>query len=170
MTRNYREAHDMFAVNGIRFNHESPRRDETFVPRKITRSVARIKAGLEDTLFLGESALPLTRSMHRSTSTPRSGSCSATSGRTRSLRRARPTPCATSCSSPFEPARLDWEKHANFDDRFLRPTEADARIGDPSKAAGVLGCKPLVLPPLLACMMVHAPDVAALNRTQRATC
>jgi GDPmannose 4,6-dehydratase len=53
MTRNYREAYGMFAVNGILFNHESPRRGETFVTRKITRSVARIKAGLEDTLFMG---------------------------------------------------------------------------------------------------------------------
>jgi GDPmannose 4,6-dehydratase len=162
MTRNYREAYGMFAVNGILFNHESPRRGETFVTRKITRSVARIKAGVEDTLFLGN--IDAARDWGYAPE--------YVEAMWRMLQQDEPTDFVVATGTSFtvrdflqfafEHAGLDWEQHVKFDDRYLRPTEVDSLIGDPSKAARLLGWKSEVLTPELACIMVDS-DVAALN-------
>jgi GDPmannose 4,6-dehydratase len=156
MTRNYREAYGMFAVNGILFNHESPRRGETFVTRKITRSVARIKAGLEDTLFMGNIdaardwgyAPEYVEAMWLMLQHDEPSDFVVATGTSYTVR--------DFLRFAFEHADLDWEKHVKFDDRYRRPTEVDSLIGDPSKAARVLGWKPQVLPPELARIMVDS--------------
>jgi GDPmannose 4,6-dehydratase len=162
MTRNYREAYGMFAVNGILFNHESPRRGETFVTRKITRSVARIKAGLEDTLYMGN--LEASRDWGYAPE--------YVDAMWRMLQQDEPTDYVVATGTSysvrdflqfaFEHADLEWQKHVKLDDRYLRPTEVDSLIGDPSKAARDLGWKARVLPPELARIMVDA-DSAALT-------
>jgi GDPmannose 4,6-dehydratase len=154
MTRNYREAYGMFAVNGILFNHESPRRGETFVTRKITRGVARIKAGLEDTLFMGN--IDAARDWGYAPE--------YVDAMWRMLQQDEPTDYVVATGTSytvrdflrfaFEHAGLDWEKHVKFDDRYLRPTEVDSLIGDPSKAGRLLGWKAQVLAPELARIMV----------------
>jgi GDPmannose 4,6-dehydratase len=162
MTRNYREAYGIFAVNGILFNHESPRRGETFVTRKITRSVARIQAGLEDTLFLGNIdsardwgyAPEYVEAMWRMLQQDDPKDYVVATGTSYTVR--------DFLQFAFEHAGLDWEEHVKFDDRYLRPTEVDSLIGDPSKAARLLGWKPAVLPQALARIMVDA-DVASLS-------
>ena len=125
----------MFAVNGILFNHESPRRGETFVTRKITRAVARITAGLQESLYLGQ---PRRRArLGLRTGVRRRHVAHAAGRRARRLRggdRDAATRCATSCSTRFAAADLEWEKYVKFDERYLRPTEVDALIGDASKA------------------------------------
>jgi GDPmannose 4,6-dehydratase len=165
MTRNYREAYGMFAVNGILFNHESPRRGETFVTRKITRSVARIKAGLEDTLFMGNIdaardwgyAPEYVEAMWRMLQHDEPSDYVVATGTSYTVR--------DFLRFAFEHAGLDWEKHVEFDDRYLRPTEVDSLVGDPSKAARLLGWKPQVLPPELAQIMVDADDVTLRSAT-----
>ncbi|TYQ10700.1 UNVERIFIED_ORG: GDPmannose 4,6-dehydratase [Gordonia westfalica J30] len=166
VTRNYREAYDMFAVNGILFNHESPRRGETFVTRKITRAAARIKAGLEQHIYMGN--LDAVRDWGYAPE--------YVEGMWRMLQADEPDDyvLATSekCSvkeflvTAFEHAGLDWQQHVRFDDRYLRPTEVDALIGDASKAERVLGWKPRVLAPELARIMVDA-DIEALDHEGR---
>ena len=161
MARNYREAYGMFAVNGILFNHESPRRGETFVTRKITRGVARIKAGQQDTLFLGNIdaardwgyAPEYVEAMWRMLQQDEATDYVVATGSSYTVR--------DFLRFAFEHAGLDWEKHVKYDDRYLRPTEVDSLIGDPSKAARLLGWKPQVLPPELARIMLDA-DIAAL--------
>jgi GDPmannose 4,6-dehydratase len=161
MTRNYREAYGMFAVNGILFNHESPPRGETFVTRKITRSVARIKAGLEDTLFMGNIdaardwgyAPEYVEAMWRMLQHDEPSDYVVATGTSYTVR--------DFLQFAFDHAGLDWEKHVKFDDRYLRPTEVDSLIGDPAKAATLLGWKPQVLAPELARIMVDA-DIHAL--------
>jgi len=162
MTRNYREAYGMFAVNGILFNHESPRRGETFVTRKITRSAARIKAGLESTLFMGN--LDAARDWGYAPE--------YVDAMWRMLQQDQPTDYVVATGTSytvrdflqfaFEHAGLDWEKHVKFDDRYLRPSEVDSLIGDPAKATRLLGWKPEVLPPELAKIMVDA-DLSLLG-------
>jgi GDPmannose 4,6-dehydratase len=162
MTRNYREAYGMCAVNGILFNHESPRRGETFVTRKITRSVARIKAGLEDTLFMGNIeagrdwgyAPEYVDAMWRMLQQNEPDDFVVATGKSFTVR--------DFLKFAFEHSGLDYEKHVKFDDRYLRPTEVDSLIGDPSKAADILDWKPEVLTPELAQIMVDA-DLEALN-------
>jgi len=162
MTRNYREAYGLFAVNGILFNHESPRRGETFVTRKITRSVARIKAGLQDTLFMGNIdaardwgyAPEYVDAMWRMLQHNEPQDYVVATGTSHTVR--------DFLQFSFEHAGLDWEKYVKFDERYLRPTEVDSLIGDPSKAARVLGWKPQVLPPELARIMVDG-DVETLG-------
>jgi GDPmannose 4,6-dehydratase len=162
MTRNYREAYGLFAVNGILFNHESPRRGETFVTRKITRSVARIKAGLQDTLFMGNIdaardwgyAPEYVEAMWRMLQHNEPQDYVVATGTSHTVR--------DFLQFSFEHAGLDWEKYVKFDERYLRPTEVDSLIGDPSKAARVLGWKPQVLPPELARIMVDG-DVETLR-------
>jgi GDPmannose 4,6-dehydratase len=164
MTRNYREAYGMFAVNGILFNHESPRRGETFVTRKITRSVARIKAGQEDTLFMGN--IDAARDWGYAPE--------YVNAMWRMLQHSEPTDYVVATGTSytvrdflqfaFEHAGLDWEKHVQFDDRYLRPTEVDSLIGDPSKAEQILRWTPNVLTPELAGIMVDA-DLALQTAT-----
>jgi len=162
MTRNYREAYGMFAVNGILFNHESPRRGETFVTRKITRGVARIKAGLEDTLFMGNIdaardwgyAPEFVEAMWQMLQHDEATDYVVATGTSYTVR--------DFLEFSFGHAGLDWQKYVKFDDRYMRPTEVDSLIGDPSKVAQLLGWKAQVLPPELARIMVDA-DRAALT-------
>jgi GDPmannose 4,6-dehydratase len=163
MTKNYREAYGMFAVNGILFNHESPRRGETFVTRKITRAAARIKAGQQDKLFLGN--LDSVRDWGY---TPE-----YVEGMWRMLQHDKPLDYVLATghaatirdflTHSFEYLDLNWQDFVEFDPRYLRPTEVDALIGDASLVEKELGWKAKTLAPALAKIMVDA-DVALLER------
>lgn len=162
VTRNYREAYDMYAVNGILFNHESPRRGETFVTRKITRAVARIKAGVDQHIYLGN--LDAIRDWGYAPE--------YVEGMWRMLQADEPTDYVLATGdaysvrdfleAAFEHAELDWRQHVRFDERYLRPTEVDALIGDAGKAESLLGWRPEVRTPELARIMVDA-DIATLE-------
>ena len=162
MTVNYRESYGLHASNGILFNHESPRRGETFVTRKITIAVARIKAGLQDKLMLGNLdarrdwgyAAEYVEAMWRMLQQEEPGDYVIATGETRSVREF--------VEIAFDRAGLDYRKHVEIDPRFFRPTEVDLLIGDPRKANEVLGWKPKVTFQRLVEMMVDA-DLAALN-------
>ncbi|MCH0538412.1 GDP-mannose 4,6-dehydratase [Streptomyces sp. MUM 203J] len=155
-TVNYREAYDMYAVNGILFNHESPRRGETFVTRKITRAVARIKAGLQQELYLGN--LDAVRDWGYAPE--------YVDAMWRMLQQDEPTDYVVATGVPatvrqfletaFSHAGLDWEEHVRYDAKYERPSEVDALIGDASKAEELLGWKPEVLVEDLARIMVDA--------------
>jgi GDPmannose 4,6-dehydratase len=154
MTRNYREAFGMYAVNGILFNHESPRRGETFVTRKITRAVARIAVGLQRELYLGnldavrdwgyapEYVYAMWRMMQHDT--PMDYVIATRTAYT----------VRDFLAFAFEHVGLDWRKYVRFDERYLRPTEVDALIGDYALAERELGWKPTVRAPELARIMV----------------
>jgi GDPmannose 4,6-dehydratase len=156
MTRNYREAYGMFAVNGVLFNHESPRRGETFVTRKVTRAVARIAAGLQSEIYLGNLdavrdwgyAVEYVDAMWRMLQAPEPEDFVVATGTAYSVREF--------VQVAFGHAGLDWERYVRFDDRYLRPTEVDALIGDASKANDLLSWKPTVFVPELAGIMVDA--------------
>ena len=162
ITKNYREAYEMFAVNGILFNHESPRRGETFVTRKITRAVARIKAGTQKDLYLGNLdavrdwgyAAEYVEGMWRmlQVDTPEDFVLATGVGYT----------IKQFLEVSFSHAGLDWQEFVKFDPRYLRPTEVDALVGDPSKANEKLGWKTTVDGLDLAKLMVDA-DIAALQ-------
>lgn len=162
ITRNYREAYGMFAVNGILFNHESPRRGETFVTRKITRAVAAIKAGQQDKLYMGNLdavrdwgyAAEYVEGMWRMMQADEPEDYVLASGEGISVREF--------LTTAFEHAGLDWHDHVAFDPRYLRPTEVDALIGDPSKAREKLGWKANIDARQLARLMVDA-DIEALS-------
>ncbi|TLQ47194.1 GDP-mannose 4,6-dehydratase [Streptomyces marianii] len=155
-TVNYREAYGMFAVNGILFNHESPRRGETFVTRKITRAVARIKAGLQDRLYLGN--LDAVRDWGYAPD--------YVEAMWRMLQHGEPTDYVVATGVPatvrqfvetaFAHAGLDWNEYVRYDPKYERPSEVDALIGDASKARELLGWKPTVLVEELARIMVEA--------------
>lgn len=155
-TVNYREAYGMFAVNGILFNHESPRRGETFVTRKITRGVARIKAGLQDHLRLGNLdavrdwgyAPEYVDAMWRMLQRDTPDDYVVATGEGVSVRQF--LECA------FEHAGLDWTEHVRYDPKYERPSEVDALIGDAAKAEELLGWKPEVTSRELARIMVDA--------------
>lgn len=161
VTVNYREAYGLFAVSGILFNHESPRRGETFVTRKITRAVARIQAGIETEVFLGN--LDAVRDWGYAPE--------YVEGMWRMLQHEEPsdfvlatgvgTTVRDFCRMAFEHAGLEWEKHVRYDDRYERPTEVDALIGDPSKAERLLGWKAPTHAVELSKIMVEA-DMDAL--------
>ncbi|WP_258724170.1 GDP-mannose 4,6-dehydratase [Cellulomonas sp. NS3] len=161
VTRNYREGYGLFAVNGILFNHESPRRGETFVTRKITRAVARIKAGLDQHVYLGNLdairdwgyAPEYVEGMWRMLQADEPDDFVLATGGNFSVR--------DFVVAAFERAGLDWEEHVRFDPRYLRPTEVDALVGDASKAERVLGWKATVQTDELARIMVDA-DIEAL--------
>lgn len=162
ITRNYREAYGMFATNGILFNHESPRRGETFVTRKITRAAARIKAGLEQNLYLGNLdavrdwgyAPEYVEGMWRMLQADEPDDYVLATGGKHTVR--------DFLEAAFTHAGLDWRDHVRFDDRYLRPTEVDALIGDARKAEAKLGWRARVHAPELARIMVDA-DIAALE-------
>ncbi|MFF0271249.1 GDP-mannose 4,6-dehydratase [Kribbella sp. NPDC004536] len=166
MTRNYREAYDMFAVNGILFNHESPRRGETFVTRKITRAVAAIKTGRQDRLYLGNLdacrdwgyAPEYVEGMWRMLQHNTPADYVIATGTSYSVR--------DFVSLAFEHVGLDWEQYVDHDQRYERPTEVDSLIGDASKAAVELGWKAQVHVPELVRIMVDA-DLAALQGEDR---
>ncbi|MGP3979549.1 GDP-mannose 4,6-dehydratase [Streptomyces sp. KR80] len=161
-TVNYREAYGLHAVNGILFNHESPRRGETFVTRKITRAVARIKAGLQDRLYLGNLdavrdwgyAPEYVEAMWRMLQRDEPDDYVVATGEAATVRQF--------LEAAFETADLDWAAYVRFDPKYERPTEVDALIGDASKAASLLGWKPEVRWPELARIMVEA-DVYVLD-------
>jgi len=156
MTRNYREAYGLFAVNGILFNHESPRRGETFVTRKIAMAAARIKAGEQDALYLGNLdairdwgyAPEYVDAMWRMLQVDEPSDYVVATGAAYTVR-----DFVQFC---FDHVGLDWEKYVNFDERYLRPSEVDALVGDASKAERLVGWKPSTLTPDLAKIMVDA--------------
>ena len=162
MTKNYREAYDLFAVNGILFNHESPRRGETFVTRKITRAVARIKAGLQSKLYLGN--LDAVRDWGYAPE--------YVEGMWRMLQHDKPMDYVLATGKPttikeflgysFSHVGLDWQEFVEFDSRYLRPTEVDALIGDASLAKRELSWEAKTMAEDLAKLMVDA-DVEALR-------
>ncbi|WP_030339879.1 GDP-mannose 4,6-dehydratase [Streptomyces californicus] len=161
-TVNYREAYDIFAVNGILFNHESPRRGETFVTRKITRAVARIRAGLQDRLHLGNLdavrdwgyAPEYVDAMWRMLQCDTPDDYVVATGEGVSVRQF--------LEFAFEHAGLDWAEHVRYDPKYERPSEVDALIGDASKAEELLGWKPAVKSRELARIMVDA-DIRRLE-------
>jgi GDPmannose 4,6-dehydratase len=153
-TVNYREAYGLFATNGILFNHESPRRGETFVTRKITRAATRIKLGLQDKLFLGNLdakrdwgfAGDYVEAMWRMLQQDTPDDFVIATGETHSVREF--------LDEVFGHLELDWQKHVEIDPRYFRPTEVDLLLGDASKARDVLGWEPKVTFKALANMMV----------------
>jgi GDPmannose 4,6-dehydratase len=161
-TRNYREAYGVFAVNGILFNHESPRRGETFVTRKVTRAVARIKAGLQKELFMGN--LDAVRDWGYAPE--------YVEAMWRMLQHSEPEDFVVATntaytvrdfvSMAFSHAGLDWQEFVRHDPRYERPTEVDALIGDYKKAYTELGWEPKVFTPELARIMVDA-DIQLLD-------
>ncbi len=162
ITRNYREAYGMFAVNGILFNHESPRRGETFVTRKITRAVARIRAGLQQQLYLGNLAAvrdwgyapEYVEAMWRMLQVDEPTDFVVATGTAFSVR--------DFVELSFGHADLDWREHVRFDERYLRPSEVDSLIGDAGKAERILGWRPQTFTPELARLMVDA-DIRQLD-------
>ncbi|UYQ64510.1 GDP-mannose 4,6-dehydratase [Streptomyces peucetius] len=166
ITRNYREAYGVHAVNGILFNHESPRRGETFVTRKIARAAARIARGEQDALHLGNLearrdwgyAPEYVDAMWRMLQQDEPGDFVVATGTSYSVR-----DFLTFC---FEHAGLDWEKHIRFDERYLRPSEVPDLVGDASKAERELGWKATVHAPELARIMVDA-ELAAVPAPAR---
>jgi GDPmannose 4,6-dehydratase len=161
ITKNYREAYGIFAVNGILFNHESPRRGETFVTRKITRAVAAIKAGTQSGVYLGNLdsvrdwgyAAEYVEGMWRMLQVDEPDDFVLATGGNFTVRNFLET--------AFTHAGLDWEEHVQFDERYLRPTEVDALVGDASKAEAKLGWKATVDTGELARIIVDA-DIEAL--------
>jgi GDPmannose 4,6-dehydratase len=139
---NYREAYGLFACNGILFNHESPRRGETFVTRKITRAVARIKVGLQDAVYLGNLdarrdwgyAAEYVEAMWLMLQQEEPDDFVIATGESHSVREF--------CQTAFGHAGLDWERHVRIDPRYYRPTEVDHLCGDGSRAAHRMGWRP----------------------------
>ncbi|URR35667.1 GDP-mannose 4,6-dehydratase [Thermosynechococcus sp. HN-54] len=155
-TVNYREAYNLFACNGILFNHESPRRGETFVTRKITRAVARIVAGQQNKLYLGNLdakrdwgyAKDYVRAMWLMLQQEQPDDYVVATGETHSVREF--------LELAFGYVGLNWQDYVEFDPRYLRPTEVDLLLGDPTKAKTVLGWQPSVTFPELVALMVEA--------------
>jgi GDPmannose 4,6-dehydratase len=162
VTKNYREAYGMYAVNGILFNHESPRRGETFVTRKITRAVAAIKAGSQQELYLGNLdpvrdwgyAAEYVEGMWRTLQADQPDDYVLATGVGYTVREFLET--------SFSHVGLDWRDHVRFDERYLRPTEGDGLFGDATKAKVQLGWTPTIDGLQLARLMVDA-DVEALS-------
>ena len=155
-TINYRESYGLFACNGILFNHESPKRGEGFVTRKITRAAARIKLGLQDKLSLGNLdsqrdwgfAGDYVEAMWRMLQQSQPDDYVVATGQTHTIREF--------LDVAFGHLELDWHKHVEQDPRFLRPAEVDVLCGDASKARRVLGWEPKVSFGELAQMMVES--------------
>jgi GDPmannose 4,6-dehydratase len=164
ITKNYREAYGMFACNGILFNHESPRRGETFVTRKITRAVARIKAGVETEVYLGNldsvrdwgHAAEYVEGMWLMLQADKADDYVLATGTSTTVKEF--------VEYSFEAADLDWKEFVKFDERYLRPTEVDALIGDASKATAQLGWSYKTEPRQLAERMVTA-DIEMLKNS-----
>ena len=156
ITVNYRESYGTFATNGILFNHESPRRGETFVTRKITRGIANIKYGLDDKLYLGNLdakrdwgfAGDYVEGMWMMMQQAEPDDYVLATGETHSVREF--------LDLAFDHAGLDWKKHVEIDPRYFRPAEVDLLLGDSTKARKKLGWQPRVSFPELVRMMVDA--------------
>ena len=156
VVRNYRDAYGLFACNGILFNHESPRRGETFVTRKITRAATRIKLGLQDRLYLGNLdakrdwgfAGDYVEAMWLILQQNRPDDFVIATGETHSVREF--------AERVFQKLDLDYQQYVVIDPRYFRPTEVDVLLGDSSKAKTVLGWKPRVGFDQLIDMMIAA--------------
>jgi GDPmannose 4,6-dehydratase len=166
ITVNYRESYDMHANCGILFNHESPRRGETFVTRKITRAVGRIKLGLQERLYLGNLdaerdwgfAGDYVEAMWLMLQQDEPDDYVIATGRKASVREF--------CEMAFGEAGLRWQDHVSIDPRYFRPAEVDELLGDASKAMRVLGWKPRVgLSELVRMMVAHDMELASQERT-----
>ena len=163
ITVNYRESYGLHASNGILFNHESPRRGETFVTRKITRAVAHIKAGLQQKLFLGNLdakrdwgyAKEYVEAMWLMLQQEQADDYVVATGETHSVKEF--------LEVAFGHAGLDWQKHVEIDPRYYRPAEVDLLIGDASKAKRKLGWEPKTKFADLTKLMVDA-DIELLRR------
>ena len=160
-TVNYRKSYDMFASNGILFNHESPRRGETFVTRKITRAATRIKLGLQEKLFLGNLdakrdwgyAKDYVEGMWRILQHDEADDFVLATGETQTIR--------TFLDYTFEALELDWNKYVEIDPRYFRPAEVELLLGDYSKAKEKLGWTPKTSCKELAELMVKYDMVLA---------
>jgi len=166
IARNYRDAYKIFATNGILFNHESPRRGETFVTRKITRAAARIKLGLQDKLFLGNLeakrdwgfAGDYVEAMWLILQQDSPDDYVIATGETHSVREF--------AEKVFAKLDLDYQKHVAIDPRYFRPTEVDALLGDASKARKALGWQPKVgFEELIAMMVAADMEIAQKEKT-----
>jgi GDPmannose 4,6-dehydratase len=154
IVQNYRDAYGLFATNGILFNHESPRRGETFVTRKITRAATQIKLGLKDKLYLGNLeakrdwgfAGDYVEAMWLMLQQEKPDDYAVATGETHSVREFAET--------VFRKLDLDYEKYVAVDPQYFRPTEVDVLLGDPTKARTVLGWKPKVSFEKLIDMMI----------------
>jgi GDPmannose 4,6-dehydratase len=161
-TVNYREAYGMHASNGILFNHESPRRGETFVTRKITRAVARIAVGIDKEVYLGNLdavrdwgyAKEYVEAMWLMLQQPKGDDFVISTGESATVRQF--------AEVAFKKANLNWEDHVKLDKRYLRPSEVDSLVGDASKAEKILGWKAKTNWKKLAELMVDA-DIKLLD-------
>ncbi len=167
ITVNYRESYGMFACNGILFNHESERRGETFVTRKITRAATRIKLGLQQKLYLGNLdaqrdwgyARDYVEAMWLMMQVDEPDDYVIATGETHSVREF--------LEEAFGYLGLDWEKYVEIDPRYFRPAEVDLLLGDPTKARTILGWEPKVSFKELVKIMVDG-DMKLAEREQRA--
>ncbi len=161
VTVNYRESYDMFACNGILFNHESPRRGETFVTRKVTRAAARIKHGVDDKLYLGNLdarrdwgyAKEYVEAMWLMLQQEQADDYVIATGETHSIRDL--------LDEAFGYVGLDWKEHVDIDARYYRPAEVDLLIGDASKAKRKLGWEPKIRFKELVQLMMDADTAIA---------
>jgi GDPmannose 4,6-dehydratase len=161
-TVNYRESYDLFACNGILFNHESPRRGETFVTRKITRAVAHIKLGLQKKLYLGNLdakrdwgyAPEYVEAMWLMLQQDKPDDYVIATGETHSVKEF--------CEETFAHVGLDWSEYVEIDKRYYRPAEVDVLMGDATKAKKILGWEPKIRFNELVKLMVDA-DVKTLQ-------
>jgi GDPmannose 4,6-dehydratase len=166
MTVNYREAYGMFAANGILFNHESPRRGETFVTRKITSAVARIYAGKQDKLYLGNLdakrdwgyAPEYVEGMWRILQQDQPSDYVLATGESHTVREF--------LEEAFGYLELDWRQYVDLDPRYLRPSEVDYLMGDATKARKELNWEPRVSFQELVRIMVDA-DIEALGLSNK---
>jgi GDPmannose 4,6-dehydratase len=161
ITTNYRESYDMYACSGILFNHESPRRGETFVTRKITRAVAAIKHGTQDKLYLGNMdakrdwgfAGDYVEAMWLMLQQDKADDYVIATNETHTVKEF--------VERAFDHVGLDWKKYVEIDKRYFRPAEVDLLIGDPAKAKKILKWEPRVTFEGLVDMMVDADMAAA---------
>jgi GDPmannose 4,6-dehydratase len=168
IVKNYRQAYNLFACNGILFNHESPRRGETFVTRKITRAAARIKLGMQQKLYLGNMeakrdwgfAGDYVEAMWRMLQQDKPDDFVIALGETHSVREF--------VKKVFQKLNMDYHGYVEVDPRYFRPTEVDVLLGDSSKARKNLGWEPKVSFDSLIDMMVEADiELAAREKTLR---
>lgn len=166
---NYRESYNLFASNGILFNHESPRRGETFVSRKITRAATRIKLGLQEKLYLGNldarrdwgHAIDYVRAMWLMLQAEAPDDYVIATGETHSIKEF--------LDEAFGRLDLDWKDHVEIDPRYYRPAEVDILNGDASKARRVLGWEPTIGFKELVKLMIEHDLGMAEQEAERST-